>query len=426
MHCCANAPYGLFFFGYRWMVGISHPTVRFFDRKVGDQTMTVDFDMKSKTMPKVTIVVGPRERFSHTQESLESVYHNTRYPFDLVYVDVCTPPVIQKYLNEQAREKGFQLIRTDYYISPNQARNVGLHQVLKEAKAQYVVFLENDVVVGPGWLTQLVKCAEETGAEVVGPLTCIGKPELGVIHNAGGATYILNDVKPDGRVKRRLRQEAYLTGKAIAQVQDQMHRIQCNYVEFHCLMARTDVFGKVGRLDEGMLATREHIDFCLSVKEAGGKIYCEREAVVTTDTVGIAENKKGLEELFGTNPLPDFKWYDLPYFMVRWCNAWDRASLDHLRLKWNLAEDSYFKKRYRIIGNRRRELLVKPLVQRLTFGRGNASLEQILNTFEQWLNDFFYQRHLRQRSRVLAKQRGLDSVPDSPAGEASINDKIAA
>lgn len=388
--------------------------------------MIFDSDMKSKTMPKVTIVVGPRERFSHTQESLESVYRNTRYPFELVYVDVCTPPIIQKYLNEQAKEKGFQLIRTDYYISPNQARNVGLRQVLKEARSQYVVFLENDVVVEPGWLTQLVKCAEETGAEVVGPLTCIGKPELGVIHNAGGATYILNDVKPDGRVKRRLRQEAYLTGKAIAQVQDQMHRIQCDYVEFHCLMARTDLFGKIGLLDEGMLATREHIDFCLSVKEAGGKVYCDREAVVTTDTVGIAENKKGLEELFGTNPLPDFKWYDLPYFMVRWCNAWDRASLDHLRLKWNLAEDSYFKKRYRIIGNRRRELLVKPLVQRLTFGRGNAWLEQIVNGFEQRLNDFFYQRHLKHRARVLAKQRRLGLVPDSPPVEATIDDKIAA
>lgn len=388
--------------------------------------MTVDSDMKSRTMPKVTIVVGPRERFSHTQESLESVYRNICYPFDLVYVDVYTPPIIQRYLHAQAQAKGFTLIRTDYYIPPNQARNVGLRQVLKEAKAQYVVFLENDVVVEPGWLTQLVKCAEETKADVVGPLTCIGKPELGVIHNAGGATYILNDVKPDGRVKRRLRQEAYLTGRAIAQVQDQMHRIQCDYVEFHCLMARTDLFGKIGLLDEGMLATREHIDFCLSVKEAGGKIYCDREAVVTTDTVGIAENKKGLEELFGINPLPDFKWYDLPYFMVRWCDAWDRASLDHLRLKWNLAEDSYFKKRYRIIGNRRRELLVKPLVQRLTFGRGNAGLEQMLNGFEQRLNDFFYQRHLRHWSRVLAKQRASNSAAAPPPVEASVDDKIVA
>lgn len=388
--------------------------------------MTIDSSFSPKTMPKVAIVVGPRERFSHTQESLESVYRNTHYPFELVYVDVCTPPVIQAYLNAQAQEKGFQLIRTDYYISPNQARNVGLRQVLKESKAQYVVFLENDVVVEPGWLTQLVNCAQSTGADVVGPLTCIGKPEHGVIHNAGGATYILNDVKPDGRVKRRLRQDAYLTGQAIAQVQDQMHRVQCGYVEFHCLMARTDVFGKIGLLDEGMLATRDHIDFCLSVAEAGGKIYCDREAIVTTDTVGIAQNKVGLIELFGANRLPDFKWYDLLYFMVRWSNAWDRASLDHLRLKWNLAEDSYFKKRYRIIGNRRRELLVQPLVRRLTFGRGNAWLEKLIGALEQRLNDFFYQRHLKHQSKVSAKKQSLATEPSSSPVEVTVDDKIAA
>lgn len=386
---------------------------------------------QSQVTPTVTIIVGPRERFSHTQESLESIYRNTHYPFDLVYVDVCTPPVIQEYLKTQSRTKGFTLIRTDYYISPNQARNVGLRWVLKAAQSQYVVFLENDVVVEPGWLTQLVKGAEETGAEVIGPLTCIGKPELGVIHNAGGATYIVDDIKPDGRVKRRLRQKAYLTGQAISQVQDQIHRIECDYVEFHCLMARTDVFAKIGLLDEGMLATREHIDFCLSIKEIGGKIYCEREAVVTTDTVGIADNKKGLEELFGTNPLPDFKWYDLAYFMVRWSNDWDRASLNHLRKKWRLSEDSYFKKRYKIIGNRRRELLVKPLVQRLTWGHGNHHLERLLNGLEQWLNNFFYQRHLKHRARVLAKQGISGPQPDWLAQEASIastsiDDKIAA
>ncbi|MBW4655254.1 MAG: glycosyltransferase [Kaiparowitsia implicata GSE-PSE-MK54-09C] len=388
--------------------------------------MIFDSNVNSKTMPKVTIVVGPRERFSHTQASLESVYRNTRYPFDLVYVDVCTPPVIQAYLKAQAQEKGFQIIRTDYYISPNQARNVGLRQVLKASQAQYVVFLENDVVVEPGWLTQLVKCAEETGAEVVGPLTCLGKPEHGIIHNAGGATYILNDVKPDGRVKRRLRQDTYLTGQAIAQVQDQMHRVQCGFVEFHCVMARTDLFAKIGLLDEGMLATREHIDFCLSVTEAGGKIYCDREAMVTTDTVGIAKNKTGLVELLGATRLPDFRWYDLPYFMVRWSNAWDRASLDHLRQKWNLAEDSYFRKRYAGIGNRRRELLVQPLVQRLTLGRGNAWLEQVLNAAEQRLNNFFYQRHLKHKAQVLAKQPALATEPSGPTTAAAVDDKIAA
>ncbi|MGB3761496.1 MAG: glycosyltransferase family 2 protein, partial [Rivularia sp. (in: cyanobacteria)] len=34
--------------------------------------------------PQVTIIVSPRERFSYTRESLESIYENTQIPFKLI------------------------------------------------------------------------------------------------------------------------------------------------------------------------------------------------------------------------------------------------------------------------------------------------------------------------------------------------------
>lgn len=108
------------------------------------------------TQPKVTIVVGPRERFSYTQASLDSIYANTDYPFELIFVDVCSPAKIQAYLQKKSQEKSFTIIKTDHYISPNQARNVGLRQVLEQNESDYVVFIENDVIVKRGWLTKLV------------------------------------------------------------------------------------------------------------------------------------------------------------------------------------------------------------------------------------------------------------------------------
>ena len=74
---------------------------------------------------------------------------------------------------KKAEEESFKVIRTARYISPNQARNLGLRYVLDRtildcADSEYVVFVENDVIVKPGWLTQLVACAEETNAAVVG------------------------------------------------------------------------------------------------------------------------------------------------------------------------------------------------------------------------------------------------------------------
>ena len=110
--------------------------------------------------PQITIVVVLRERFSLTERSLASIYENTQFPFCLVYVAGKAPSRVQRYLQQESNEKGFLLITTDHHISPNQARNLGL----KEVKTKYVVFIDNDAVVAPGWLEALIRCAEETGA----------------------------------------------------------------------------------------------------------------------------------------------------------------------------------------------------------------------------------------------------------------------
>ena len=54
------------------------------------------------------------------------------------------------------------------------------------AETEYVVFVDNDVLYTEGWLDRLVACADETGAEVVAPLTCQGLPAHTEIHHAGG------------------------------------------------------------------------------------------------------------------------------------------------------------------------------------------------------------------------------------------------
>lgn len=53
--------------------------------------------------PSVTIVVVPRERFSYTRESLESIYQNTELPFKLIYVDGNSLRPVKEYLETQAQ-----------------------------------------------------------------------------------------------------------------------------------------------------------------------------------------------------------------------------------------------------------------------------------------------------------------------------------
>ncbi len=322
--------------------------------------------------PLVTIVVVPRERFSYTRESLESIYQNTELPFKLIYVDGNSPRPIKEYLETQAQQKEFELIRTNYYLYPNQARNLGLAKV----DTKYVVFADNDIVVQPGWLKTLVDCAETTDAVVVGPLMCQYEPIHEEIHCAGGESRIVVDAK--GR--RRMREKMYKQGHATGKMRSQMQRSETELCEFHCMLVRTSIFEELGNFDEEMLNTKEHIDFCLGVMQAGYKVYFEPDSLVTYV------------------PAVPLKWSDLQYYMLRWSDDWESKSLIRMRQKWDLAEDSYFKQKHKALGWRRRDTILSPMVKKLTLGSDNRFLKKLvmfglLAPVEKTLNQYLTSRH---------------------------------
>ncbi|MEB3180021.1 MAG: glycosyltransferase [Nostocaceae cyanobacterium] len=332
------------------------------------------------TEPIVTIVVVPRERFSCTQASLESIYEHTDIPFQLIYVDGNSPAKVQKYLAAKSQEKGLQIIRTDYYLSPNHARNIGLSHV----DTKYLVFVDNDVIVSPGWLEALVNCAEETDATVVGPLMCEKQPIHQRVHFAGGESHIVTDIK--GR--RHLREKMYKQGHQVPELRPQLKRTQTELAEFHCTLVRTEIFERIGYLDETMLNTKEHLDFCMTVAQVGGKVYFEPDSLVTYV------------------PGPPLEWSDLHFYMLRWSDAWTLASLESIREKWNLSEDGYFQTKYKKLGVRRVATIIKPLVRRLSFGNENKPLKRMLKKLDRKLNRFLTNRYAQ-----MLPQRKLQLPP---------------
>ena len=350
--------------------------------------------MKSQpTDTQVTIVVVPRERFSCTRESLESIYKYTEIPFKLVYVDGNSPKQVQQYLQKTAQEQEFQIIRTDYYLTPNHARNLGLAQV----DTKYVVFLDNDVVVSSGWLNHLVKCAEETEAAVVGPLMCQDEPLHKVVHFAGGESHIWTD--KTGR--RRLREKMYKQGQRVVDVRPQLQRQQTELAEFHCVLVRTEIFERIGRLDEAFFNTKEHLDFCMSVRESGETVYFEPDSLVTYV------------------PGPPLELSDLHYYMLRWSDEWTVASLQRMQDKWNVVKDGYFQSKYKKLGWRRYLTIIQPLVSRLTFGLNSGLLCGILATIEHPINRYLttrYAQQQRQRQQLHSSTHSSSAVTVSSQG----------
>lgn len=316
-----------------------------------------------------TLVIVPRERFSSTRESLESICAHTPREVPIVYVDGGSPRGVRRYLQSQAADGRIQVIRHDSYLSPNKARNIGLGFV----RSRYCIFLDNDVIASQGWLDSLVACAEETGADVVGPMTCQGQPVHEIVHFAHGNVRI-SLVQKDGGVERHLVEHNQSTGRRRSALIPVPTRQPSGLVEFHCMLVRTDTLRALGGLDEALLNTKEHLDFCLAVTQAGGLIFFEPASVVTY-----------LEAR-------DLHWTDLRFYMIRWSDSWERASLNHLQAKWDLADD-YFTRRLAQVGWRRRQVLIRPLFNRIRWMPGNRRLEHWVGRVEHRLNRVVVRLH---------------------------------
>jgi glycosyltransferase involved in cell wall biosynthesis len=258
-----------------------------------------------------TIVVVPRERFSTAPESLESVIATAGCPHAVIYVDAGSPPPIARRLADAARKHDFTLLRCEHYLTPNQARNLALAMVT----TKYAALVDNDVMGAPGWLAALENCAEATGAAIVAPVTCIGSPLHSTIHHAGGLARFVE------RAGQRVFEEKHLLmGERLAERRHELARMPTEMSEFHCVLARTEVFPQLGKLDEKLMASHEHVDFCLTVAGAGRSIYFEPTATVTYVPVPLTPR-------------------EVPFFMLRWSDEWSRRSVEHFLAKWQ-AEDA--------------------------------------------------------------------------------------
>ncbi len=259
----------------------------------------------------VTLVVVPRERFSYALRSLDSIERNTDPPYELIVIDGNSPPDLAAALQRRAAEGNVRLIRSEQHLSPNAARNLALPHVT----TPYLVFIDNDVIVRPGWLQALVACAERHGCTAVCPLT-FEDEAFSVVHHAGGQ--LVWKSMPNGR--RWLTERRPWNHLPLAKVNQPLVAGPTELNEFHCVLVRTEFFTRHGPLDEALLSMAEETDFSIAVASSGGSMFFEPASQVSY----IPPSPDQL--------LPS----DLPYFQRRWSSDWARRSVAHMAEKHQL------------------------------------------------------------------------------------------
>jgi GT2 family glycosyltransferase len=269
--------------------------------------------------PRATIVMTARERHAFAETSIESIVQGTGRPYRFIYLDVQSPDWLRKTFARRASEWGLEVVRFDEPLWPHEARN----RVVGSIATDYIVFIDNDVLVAKGWLEALVACADETGAGIVGPLYLQGD---GVnppkIHMAGGK--LIEEAAEHGQ--RHLVDVRLLSDKDPSEVASALRRETCDFLEYHCTLIRTDLVRDGSLLDRSIRCVHEHVDTALSVRQRGFPIFFEPDSRVTY--LGLADYTLG----------------DLDFFRWRWSVEETERNIATFSSKWKVAnEDRSFK-----------------------------------------------------------------------------------
>lgn len=167
------------------------------------------------------IVVPIWNQLRHTKECLSSLFKSTSFPFRLIIVDNASDARTAQYL-DSVKEKSpeqVSLIRNSENLGWVKAVNQGLFH----SDSSYLCVMNNDTVVYPGWLSEMIGAAE--------------KDEL---------TGIVNPLWELPKRYRGTREDYF--SKIVTQQRGNF--IETDWARGFCLLIKRKVINKVGGLDE--------------------------------------------------------------------------------------------------------------------------------------------------------------------------------
>jgi GT2 family glycosyltransferase len=208
--------------------------------------------MLDQRRPSVTVAVLNWNRALDTIQCVASLQKVTYSNYQIFVIDNGSTDGSAKLLRDTYPT--LDLIENGENLGYAGGNNVGIDRAVARG-ADYVVLLNNDTVVAPGFLDTLVDVAEQhPKAAFLGPkILYLDRPDTlwfggGRIDWMNGAAHIDHDTKDDVR-DTRPREVDYITG--------------C------CLMVRASALSDIGLMDPRFFLLFEESDWCVRARERG-------------------------------------------------------------------------------------------------------------------------------------------------------------
>lgn len=204
-----------------------------------------------RTAGLTSIVMLTWNQLPVTQDCVASIRRHTNEPYELIVVDNgSTDGTVDWLHTEAASHPGMRLVLN----ARNQGFARGCNQGLAAATGEFVMLLNNDVVVTEGWLAGMRETLERTnGVGFVGPMT--------------------NEISGRQKVVPIGYEESLSELDTFAAEWRRRHRYQRVFsprVVGFCMLSRASLYDAIGRLDETFgTGNYEDDDLCLRAELAG-------------------------------------------------------------------------------------------------------------------------------------------------------------
>ena len=218
--------------------------------------------------PMVSVIVPTRDALALTRLCLDSVREKTRYPrYEILLVDnQSTDPAALAWMRAQAGARGVRLLRYDAPFNYAAINNMAVSQ----AEGDLVCLLNNDTeIMQPDWLEEMVSQVLQPRVDVVGAKLLY--PNGRVQH--GGDLVGVGGVANHAHAWLDAHEPGYCNRAVVAQ--------EYSAVTAACLLTWRHRFLALGGLDaERLPVAFNDVDYCLRVREAGGRVVWTPHAVL--------------------------------------------------------------------------------------------------------------------------------------------------